>query len=151
MILSGNFKELILFRIESGDTVLEQHLKTCAKNAMYISPEIQNEIIGIIADMIKTQILCHVIEQKKFYSIIADGTTDVSGTEQMSLSVRYLSYDNHQITIKEDFIGFTPVVDNSAKGLSEQIITYIRSAGLDLTYLRGKSGTYFVLYNIKLC
>jgi hypothetical protein len=131
--------------------VLEQHLKTCAKNAMYISPEIQNEIIGIIADMIKTQILCRVIEQKKFYSIIADGTTDVSGTEQLSLSVRYLSYDNDQITIKEDFIGFTPAVDTSAKGLSEQIITYIRSVGLDLTYLRGKSETYFVLYSIKKC
>jgi hypothetical protein len=117
---------------------LEQHLQTCAKNAMYISPKIQNEIIGIVADMIKTQILCNVIEQKKFYSIIADSTTDVSGTEQLSLSVRYLSCDNDQITIKEDFIGFTPVVDNSAKGLSEQIITYIQSTGLDLTYLRGK-------------
>ncbi|CAF1365977.1 unnamed protein product, partial [Adineta ricciae] len=137
-ILLGNFKELILFRADSGDKMLETHLHTAAKNAMYMSAEIQNQLINICGNMIKEEIVRHVIEKKKFYSIIADGTSDISGTEQLSLSIRYLSYDNDQIDIKEDFIGFTPVADGSAKGISEKIMDYLRAVGLDLAYLRGQ-------------
>ena len=42
----------------------------------------------------------------------------------MSLSPRYLSNDDGQPVIKEDFIGFTPITDNSAKGQSEHIISF---------------------------
>ena len=34
----GNFRNLILFRIETGDSVLEKHLKNCSRNATYLSP-----------------------------------------------------------------------------------------------------------------
>jgi hypothetical protein len=34
----GNFRNLILFRIEAGDSVLDRHLKNCSKNATYLSP-----------------------------------------------------------------------------------------------------------------
>ncbi len=148
-ILLGNFKELILFRVESGDTVLDHHLKTCTKNAMYMSADIQNELIGICADMIKAQILSSIIEEKKFYSVIADATLDISGTEQMSLSIRYLCHNNDQIVIKEDFIGFTPITDNSAIGIPEHIITCLRSVGLDLAYLRGRFFTQLSFMILK--
>ena len=29
----GNFKNLIAFRVEAGDTILTNHLQTCARNA----------------------------------------------------------------------------------------------------------------------
>ncbi|CAF5108306.1 unnamed protein product, partial [Rotaria sp. Silwood1] len=48
---------------------------------------------------------------------------------------------------KVDFIGFTPVVDNSAKGVSEHIINYLRSTGLDLAYLRDRVLTYCFIYH----
>ena len=123
---------------ESGDDALNHHLKNCAKNATYMSPEIQNELIDICAEMIKTQILNTLTVEKKFYSVIADATSDITGTEQLSLTIRFLCYDNGEVVIKEDFIGFTPIVDNSAKGISTHVINYLRSVGLDLTYLRGK-------------
>lgn len=34
----GNFRNLILFRIEAGDSVLDKHLRNCSKNATYLSP-----------------------------------------------------------------------------------------------------------------
>ena len=34
----GNFRTLILFRIEAGDSVLSKHLTNCSKNATYLSP-----------------------------------------------------------------------------------------------------------------
>jgi hypothetical protein len=54
--------------------------------------------------MIKRKIVHRLMEAKKFYSIIVDGTSDVSGTEQLYLSIRYLFYDNDQRDIKEYFI-----------------------------------------------
>ena len=33
-----NFRNLILFRIEAGDSVLSKHLTNCSKNATYLSP-----------------------------------------------------------------------------------------------------------------
>ncbi|CAF3907768.1 unnamed protein product, partial [Rotaria sp. Silwood1] len=69
---------------------------------------------------------------------LVDATSDITGTEQMSLSVRYLCHAGDQIAIKEDFIGFISITDNSAKGLSEHIISFLQSVGLDLAYLRGQ-------------
>ncbi|CAF2865997.1 unnamed protein product [Rotaria sp. Silwood2] len=134
----GNFKELILFRVESGDTILDDHLKTCSKNAMYMSPKIQNELISICADIIRAQIVSNIIEKKSFFSVLVDATSDVAGVEQMSLSIRYLCNDDDRIVITEDFIGFIPITDSSAKGQSELIISFLQSAGLDLAYLRGQ-------------
>ena len=38
----GNFKALLHFRIDAGDTLLQEHLQTCPKNATYISKTSQN-------------------------------------------------------------------------------------------------------------
>ncbi|CAF1017735.1 unnamed protein product [Rotaria sp. Silwood1] len=114
---------------------------------MNMNPEIQNQLVNMCGDMIRKEIVQCVIEEKNFYSVIVDATSDVGGTEQLSISIRYLCYDNNQIYIKEDFIGFTPVVDNSAKGVSEHIINYLRSTGLDLAYLRGRVLTYCFVYH----
>ena len=44
----GHFKELIKFRIEAGDTLLDKHLKQCNKNAKYTSKTSQNELLFCI-------------------------------------------------------------------------------------------------------
>ena len=38
----GNFVALLNFRIEAGDTILQEHMSTAAHNAMYTSNTIQN-------------------------------------------------------------------------------------------------------------
>jgi len=43
----GNFRALLRFHVDSGDTILEEHLKNGPKNPLYTSPGIQNEIISI--------------------------------------------------------------------------------------------------------
>ena len=101
---------------------------------MYMSLEIQNQSINIYSDMIREKTVPRVTEEKKLYLIIVDATTDVGGTKQLSISIPYLCYDNNQIDMKENFIGFIPVVDNSA-GVPEHITNYLRLAGLDLDYL----------------
>ena len=43
----GNFRALLDFRVDAGDTLLDQHLTTAARNATYTSAFIQNEVIDL--------------------------------------------------------------------------------------------------------
>ena len=45
----GNFLALLNFRIECGDTVLQEHLSIAARNATYT---VQNRIITVLADQV---------------------------------------------------------------------------------------------------
>ena len=42
----GNFQVLLDFHIDSRDRVLEEHFKKAAKNAIYTSKTVQNELIS---------------------------------------------------------------------------------------------------------
>uniref|UniRef100_A0A2S2PHI8 Repressor of the inhibitor of the protein kinase n=1 Tax=Schizaphis graminum TaxID=13262 RepID=A0A2S2PHI8_SCHGA len=83
-----NFRELLKFKIASGDTVLEQHKKSAHEKTTYISYTIQNELIECMQKEITAYII-NEINVTRFYSIIFDETTDISAISQMSLSVRY--------------------------------------------------------------
>lgn len=96
----GNFRALLKFRIDSGDSILRQHLESNA-NATYISKTVQNELIDTCKDFIQEKILARVKEAKLF-ALIFDETTDISHTEQLSLSVRYI----YKGVIREDFLTF---------------------------------------------
>lgn len=97
----GNFRALLRFRIESGDTILENHLKMSGKNATYISKTSANELIQCCGKEVLDIILKRV-KLAKFYCVIFDKTTDVSHTSQLSLSIRYI----HENIVREDFVGF---------------------------------------------
>ena len=47
----GKFRALLVFRVDAGDTILQQHLQTAKKNATYISKTTQNELINICEGM----------------------------------------------------------------------------------------------------
>lgn len=84
----GNFRELLRFRILSGDTELEEHFNSCPSNAMYTSPVIQNDLIMLCGEFIQAKIV-EKVKSAKFFSILVDETTDVSTAQQMVLCVRY--------------------------------------------------------------
>jgi len=62
----GNFRELIKFRIDSSDNVLKNHLETTKKNATYLSPLIQNEIISVCNKLILGRLVANVNKSKSF-------------------------------------------------------------------------------------
>lgn len=97
----GNFRELLRFRVKSGDKILEQHLLTAHSKATYISSNVQNQLIDCLKEEIQSEIIKE-IKQSRFYSIMFDETTDLSHVSQMSLVLRYVFNDK----IKESFIEF---------------------------------------------
>ena len=58
----------------------------------YISPAILDELVKLMGKAILRSILDD-IKNIQWYAIIADKATDVSGTEQMSVSIRWVSKD----------------------------------------------------------
>lgn len=84
----GNFRALLRFALESGDTDLQRHLDTASANATYTSPSIQNQIINAAGETI-TEKLVERVNKSKCFVAIADETMDVSGIEQFSICVRY--------------------------------------------------------------
>ena len=86
---TGNFRSLLKFRAET-DPILEKHLAEAPRNATYISPQIQNELIELCSQQVVKPIFDEV-KDAKFYSLLADETSDVSNTEQVSICLRYVT------------------------------------------------------------
>lgn len=133
----GNFRALLRFAIESGDQILEHHIKTASINATYISFRIQNEIINAAGKLITMNIVRRINDSKCF-SVIADESTDISGIEQFTMCVRYVDKVGPIYNIREDFLRFVPVEDVTGKGLANTLITTLNEIGVNLTYLRGQ-------------
>lgn len=66
--------------------------------AKYISPTMQNELLQIMANMLREEINAEVKEEK-WFSIMADESRDNRKSEQLSVVVRYVYHDS----IHEEF------------------------------------------------
>ena len=86
---SGNFQELLKLISETGNSDLKSVIVNVPKNATYRSKTIQNQIINLVGDKIKSEIIGE-IKKSKLFSTLADEASDISNKEQMSLVLRYL-------------------------------------------------------------
>ena len=132
----GNFRELLAFRVESGDTLLEEHLATAPRNALYTSNTVQNELIKVIGKWFQDRILRDIQKGSKVLSIIADEARGCSNKEQMPLIVRYVD-NKHNII--ESFLCFIECEHGTS---GSQLATLIESTcveiGLDMSMCRGQ-------------
>ena len=96
----GNFWALLQFRVTAGDITLRDYLEKAPRNAMYMSPDIQNQVIDILGDLV----LISKVRATQFFTVIVDEVTDCSNKKQLSLVLCYVSPHDHQI--KEDIVDF---------------------------------------------
>ena len=132
----GNFRALLRYRVSGGDAVLKEHLETAPKNATLISKTTQNDLIDCCGELILQKIVDRV-KSGRYFTIIADETTDESTCEQLTLCIRYL--DMQSYTVREDFIGFVNVNNLTGEGLTNTILTMLSNIGLSLQDLRGQA------------
>jgi len=85
----GNFRALLRYRIRGGDKDLESQANSARANATYQSADIQNALISVAGSLVKESVICR-IKSAKFWSIIADETTDHQNREQLVVVVRYV-------------------------------------------------------------
>ena len=129
---SSNFMALLSFRAET-DEALRKHLENAPKNACYLSPTIQNEFIEICGDFIRKDII-DSCKKAKYFTVLVDETTDISTSEQVSISVRFVD----DTVLREEFLGFHKTVSTTGEDLAVLIIDCLKEYGLDPNNLRGQ-------------
>ncbi|XP_063794593.1 52 kDa repressor of the inhibitor of the protein kinase-like [Pseudophryne corroboree] len=140
LINEGNFRELLRFKVNSGDAALAKHLENSRANATYISKTTQNQLIECCAEEIRTVILERV-KDAKFYCVIFDETTDISHCSQLSICLSYvykgqrhedfIAFENvHMACFKDLSLSFEPKV--SGRVLGQLVISQMKKLNLDL-------------------
>ncbi|KAL4119026.1 hypothetical protein QTP88_011899 [Uroleucon formosanum] len=135
---NGNFLKIIeLFSL--FDNVLKTHVERIQNKQLhvhYLGPQIQNELINLMSEKVKNNILSRV-RDAKYYSIILDCNPDCSHKEQMSIILRYVCISKG--VIHEHFIGFIEVFDKTGAGLSDRIIKMLSDLEININDMRGQS------------
>ena len=69
-----------------------------------------------------------------FFALIADGDTDISNKEQLTICIRWI--DKH-LEVSEDFLGFFNKPDTGAETIVSVIKGVLLKLQLSLAYFRG--------------
>uniref|UniRef100_A0A8C3HKU9 TTF-type domain-containing protein n=1 Tax=Chrysemys picta bellii TaxID=8478 RepID=A0A8C3HKU9_CHRPI len=138
---NGNF--LGLFELLAKyDTVLSellQRIKKAETSVQYLSPQIQNELIQLVASNIQEANIAQ-LKKAKYYSVILDCTPDVSHEEQMSVVLRFVECNGEGgVNIREAFVGFLNVHDTTGVGLLEAFLEKANNLGIDIADMRGQA------------
>ena len=85
------------------------------EDGKYQSPEVVNEMIELMAKSLVRQ-RTEEIKSAEFYSLIIDETRDISGKEQLAISLRWV---NNSYEILEDLIGLIEVEKTDAATIDD--------------------------------
>ena len=128
--LESNFFQLVKLRSKDDSLLLDWIQK---KNNKYLSHDIQNEIVGIMAHQVLRDIVKDV--GFNFFSLIADEYTDISNQEQLTLCLRWV--DDH-LEAHEDFLGFYNIPNIQSNTIVSVIKDALVRLQLSLSYCRGQ-------------
>ena len=95
--VDSNFVHFLKTRAEDNPKLLKWMERSRDK---FMSPDIQNEILSIMAQFIQRELAKEV--SGRWFTIMVDETTELSNTEQM---VFCLPYVDEKLEVHEEFIG----------------------------------------------
>ena len=100
---------------------------------LYVSHQIQNELIDIIGTDISEEIVRRLKEAEHF-AVIVDETPDTSHKEQLSITVRYV----HEADIEERLLALRILDETTSEILFETLCAVLQSHGVDVSNMRGQ-------------
>ena len=130
----GNFLALLKL-LATHDDVLRNHLQAPAmRNATYISPRTQNDLIEVMGEQIFQGIVDDV-NASPFYSILADEVTS-HNVEHLAVCIRFL--DCKQKDIREEFLTFVPLERITGEAISQAILQFLQESKIPTSNMRGQ-------------
>lgn len=130
----SNLYQMLKSRAET-DPILSNWLEK--RNHDYISPQAQNEVLQILGNTVVRDIIAAVkAPQVVQFSLIIDGTRDVSGKEQESICIRYV---DHDLVPQEEFVGLYQASSTTGESICNIAIDILKRLNLPLSSLRGQA------------
>ncbi|XP_047340898.1 zinc finger MYM-type protein 1-like [Impatiens glandulifera] len=112
---------------------LDSMEKKLPKNAKYTSPDIQKDVLNVIANQVRTKIRQEIGDAK--FCILVDEERDASNKEQMSIVLRFVDIDG---VLREPFFAIVNVADTTATTLKKEISDVLGRYDLHIHNMRGQ-------------
>ena len=129
--MEGNFIQLLKF-LSIEDSELFEWIKK--KSNKYTSPDIQNELIRLMATSILRD-LSKLLQGSQFLSVMIDETTDVTNQEQVTIVMRRI---DQCLEVHEEFLGLYSVPCIDAATLFSVIQDVMLRLNIPMNKLRGQ-------------
>ncbi|KAL6619567.1 hypothetical protein ACP70R_034706 [Stipagrostis hirtigluma subsp. patula] len=129
----GNFLEMMKLLASYNAKVKAVVLGNAPGNAKYTSPDIQKQILNIIATNAQISIRREIGDAK--FCLVVDEARDESEREQMAVVVRFVDTGGF---IRERFLDLIHVPNTTAATLKENICTVLSDQCLDVQNIRGQ-------------
>lgn len=119
---ADNFLELLKL-VAEFDPVMKDHLLHVQQHpgsTTYLSPEIQNEFIQLLASTVREKVVNN-IQRDNYYGIMFDSTRH---HEQMSETIRYVDINSGEknVVVEESFLGFIQAHKKDAASIADIIL-----------------------------
>jgi hypothetical protein len=129
----GNFVEMLKYSASINENIVKVVLENSPGNAKYASPDIQKEILNILATRVRNKIREEIGDAK--FCILVDEALDESNREQMAIVLRFVNRDGF---VQECFFYVVGVDETSAKTLKKRICNVLTRHNLQVENTRGQ-------------
>ncbi|CAH1104523.1 unnamed protein product [Psylliodes chrysocephalus] len=106
--------------------------KYIPKNAIYTSPEIQNQIISILAEVVREQVVSDLKSTDvKWFTLLEDGTRDTNNRENISIGIRYVKSGK----VFESFLGIYTTEKLNAQTFTKLTLDILNKNKIDPAHI----------------
>ncbi|XP_022847479.1 zinc finger MYM-type protein 1-like [Olea europaea var. sylvestris] len=136
---NGLFLQMVEM-VSEFDPVMQEHFRRAKAREIqytYLGKKIQNELIQLLANQVRSSIVKKV-KDVKYFVVILDCTPDASQEEQMSSIVRFVDNSSNLPTVQEHWLEFLKVDDTTGLGLATELQKALIKIDLDIDDIRGQ-------------
>ncbi|KAL5257451.1 hypothetical protein ACHWQZ_G012406 [Mnemiopsis leidyi] len=132
----GNFLAMIKL-LSKYDPLLKEIINSPKNSQRYLSPTIQNELLGILGEECRRSLVTKILKSP-YFSLLLDSTQDITKVDQLSIVVRWVSVAGEEVKIEESFLGFVPMNSGTAQVIADTALDLLNELGFSLDKLRGQ-------------